>query len=85
MCRVPSLHLTKNFKMNLLFILLNFSIFMCFRKPQNWKPVLIVFLVFICGQFSGFAVVTAYTVDIFNEAATNLDSNNATVIVGVVR
>ncbi|XP_063872674.1 facilitated trehalose transporter Tret1-like [Scylla paramamosain] len=56
-----------------------------FRKPQNWKPVLIVFLVFICGQFSGFAVVTAYTVDIFNEADTNLDANNATVIVGVVR
>lgn len=42
-------------------------------------------MVFICGQFSGFAVVTAYTVDIFNEAATNLDSDTATVIVGVVR
>ncbi|XP_069952288.1 facilitated trehalose transporter Tret1 [Cherax quadricarinatus] len=56
-----------------------------FRKPQNWKPVLIVFLVFMCGQFSGFAVVTAYTVDIFNEANTNIDSNTATVIVGLVR
>ncbi|XP_045625553.1 facilitated trehalose transporter Tret1 [Procambarus clarkii] len=56
-----------------------------FRKPQNWKPVLIVFLVFMCGQFSGFAVVTAYTVDIFNEANTNTDANTATVIVGLVR
>lgn len=56
-----------------------------FRKPQNWKPVLVVFLVFICGQFSGFAVVTAYTVDIFNEAEANLNANTATVIVGVVR
>ncbi|KAG0714840.1 Facilitated trehalose transporter Tret1 [Chionoecetes opilio] len=55
------------------------------QKPQNWKPVLVVFLVFICGQFSGFAVVTAYTVDIFNEASTNLDPNTATVIVGIVR
>ncbi|XP_071549851.1 trehalose transporter 1-like protein [Panulirus ornatus] len=56
-----------------------------FRKAQNWKPVLIVFLVFMCGQFSGFAVVTAYTVDIFNEANTNVDSNTATIIVGLVR
>lgn len=56
-----------------------------FKKSQNWKPTLIVFLVFMCGQFSGFAVVTAYTVDIFNEANTNVDSNSATIIVGVVR
>lgn len=55
------------------------------RKPQNWKPVLIVFLVFMCGQFSGFAVVTAYTVDIFNAAGSNMDPNRATVIVGLVR
>ncbi|XP_042204002.1 facilitated trehalose transporter Tret1-like [Homarus americanus] len=56
-----------------------------FRKAQNWKPVLIVFLVFMCGQFSGFAVVTAYTVDIFDEANTNIHSDTATVIVGLVR
>lgn len=56
-----------------------------YRKAQNWKPVLLVFLVFMCGQFSGFAVVTAYTVDIFNEANTNVDSNSATIIVGLVR
>ncbi|KAK7066226.1 hypothetical protein SK128_009677 [Halocaridina rubra] len=56
-----------------------------FRKSQNWKPTLIVFLVFMCGQFSGFAVVTAYTVDIFNEANTNVDSNTATIIVGLIR
>ncbi|XP_064091106.1 facilitated trehalose transporter Tret1-like [Macrobrachium nipponense] len=56
-----------------------------FKKTQNWKPTLIVFLVFMCGQFSGFAVVTAYTVDIFNEANTNIDANSATVIVGLVR
>ncbi|XP_037782120.1 facilitated trehalose transporter Tret1-like [Penaeus monodon] len=58
---------------------------MSLEKPQNWKPVLIVFLVFMCGQFSGFAVVTAYTVDIFNQANTNIDSNTATIIVGFVR
>lgn len=56
-----------------------------FKKPQNWKPVVIVFLVFMCGQFSGFAVVTAYTVDIFDQANTNIDPNTATIIVGFVR
>ncbi|XP_050733771.1 facilitated trehalose transporter Tret1-like [Eriocheir sinensis] len=56
-----------------------------FRKSQNWKPVVVVFLVFMCGQFSGFAVVTAYTADIFNEAGTNIDPDKATVIVGLVR
>ncbi|XP_076064166.1 facilitated trehalose transporter Tret1-2 homolog isoform X2 [Oratosquilla oratoria] len=56
-----------------------------FRKVQNWKPVLIVFLVFMCGQFSGFAVVTAYTVDIFDIANTGIDSSKATIIVGLVR
>lgn len=47
--------------------------------------MLIVFLVFMCGQFSGFAVVTAYTVDIFNAAGSNIDPVRATVIVGLVR
>lgn len=47
--------------------------------------MLVVFLVFMCGQFSGFAVVTAYTADIFNEAGTNIDADKATVIVGLVR
>ncbi|KAK4299628.1 hypothetical protein Pmani_028113 [Petrolisthes manimaculis] len=56
-----------------------------FKKPQNWKPVLLVFLVFMCGQFSGFGVITAYTADIFNAAGTNLDANLQTIIMGVVR
>ncbi|KAL7636695.1 UNVERIFIED_CONTAM: hypothetical protein RMT77_012447 [Armadillidium vulgare] len=56
-----------------------------FRKPQNFKPVLIVFLVFMCGQFSGFAVVTAYTGRIFEAANTGFSINTCTVIVGTVR
>lgn len=58
---------------------------MFYRKPQNWKPVLIVFLVFMCGQFSGFAVVTAYTADIFTMVDAGINANTSTIIVGSVR
>ena len=47
--------------------------------------MLIVFLVFMCGQFSGFAVIVNYTVDIFNAADTGIDSNTSTIIVGIIR
>uniref|UniRef100_A0A2P2I3T3 Facilitated trehalose transporter Tret1-like n=1 Tax=Hirondellea gigas TaxID=1518452 RepID=A0A2P2I3T3_9CRUS len=56
-----------------------------FRLPQNWKPILLVFLVFMCGQFSGFAVVVNYTVIIFDAANTGIDSVTSTMIVGSVR
>ncbi|KAF2364373.1 Major facilitator sugar transporter-like [Trinorchestia longiramus] len=56
-----------------------------FRLPQNWKPILVVFLIFMCGQFSGFAVVVNYTVTIFDAANTGIDSNTSTIIVGTVR
>ncbi|XP_047739990.1 facilitated trehalose transporter Tret1 [Hyalella azteca] len=59
--------------------------FKLFRLPQNWKPILVVFLVFMCGQFSGFAVVVNYTVTIFNAANTGIDSYTSTIIVGTVR
>lgn len=56
-----------------------------FRYSQNWKPVLLVFLVFMCGQFSGFAVVVNYTVTIFDAANTGMNSNTSAIIVGTVR
>ena len=55
------------------------------RYSRNWKPVVLVFLVFMCGQFSGFAVVVNYTVDIFNAANTGIDANLSAIIVGLVR
>ncbi|CAL4068844.1 unnamed protein product, partial [Meganyctiphanes norvegica] len=56
-----------------------------FKKRENWMPVLIVFLVFMCGQFSGFAVVVSFTGPIFDAANTGIDTKTATIIVGAVR
>jgi len=56
-----------------------------FRYARNWKPILLVFLVFMCGQFSGFAVVVNYTVDIFNAANTGIDASLSAIIVALVR
>ena len=55
------------------------------RQARNWKPVLLVFLVAMCGQFSGFAVVVNYTVDIFEAANTGISAQLSAIIVGIVR
>lgn len=55
-----------------------------FLEPQLWKPLLIAIGLMIFQQFSGTNVVMFYTVEIFQMANIDLDSNVQTIIVGAV-
>lgn len=56
-----------------------------FTYPFLYKPLIISLALMFFQQFSGINAVMFYTVNIFNSAAPSIDSNIATVIVGVVQ
>ncbi|KAH8325133.1 hypothetical protein KR074_002730, partial [Drosophila pseudoananassae] len=53
-------------------------------KPRNLKPLSISLGLMFFQQFSGINAVIFYTVSIFKEAGTTIDSYVCTIIVGVV-
>ncbi|XP_059474208.1 solute carrier family 2, facilitated glucose transporter member 8-like isoform X2 [Neocloeon triangulifer] len=56
-----------------------------FRKPEFWKPLLILNVFFAFQQFSGIYVVIFYAVDVVQEAGVTMDKYLATVFIGVAR
>ena len=55
------------------------------KLAQNWKPVLLLLVVFIARETGGQSIVFSYTVYLFNESGVTLDAFTCTLLVGVVR
>jgi sugar porter (SP) family MFS transporter len=56
-----------------------------FKRPEAYKPLLIMNAFFFFQQFSGIFVIIFYAVTIAKEAGVNFDSYLAAVLIGVCR
>jgi len=56
-----------------------------FKRPEAYKPLLIINAFFFFQQFSGIFVIIFYAVTIAKEAGVNIDSYLAAVLIGVCR
>ncbi|XP_063985688.1 facilitated trehalose transporter Tret1-2 homolog [Diachasmimorpha longicaudata] len=56
-----------------------------FFKPTGWKPLLILFLLFLFQQFSGIYITLFYAVTWFVEAGAKIDPYTCSTFVGLTR
>ncbi|XP_046985776.1 facilitated trehalose transporter Tret1-2 homolog [Schistocerca americana] len=56
-----------------------------FLKPTGYKPLGIMFVLFIVQQFSGIYITLFYAINFFEDIGTEIDPNLATVFLGMVR
>lgn len=54
-------------------------------KPTGWKPMLILFLLFLFQQFSGIYITLFYAVTWFEEVGADFDPYIASILVGLTR
>ena len=54
-------------------------------KPTGWKPMLILFLLFLFQQFSGIYITLFYAVTWFTEIDSGIDPYIASILVGLTR
>jgi len=55
------------------------------QRPDVYKPLMLMFLLMFCQQFSGVATLTYYAVSIMEESGSGIDSYDATILYGVIR
>ena len=44
------------------------------RRPEVWKPLLLVIVIFFLQQFSGMSVITYYAVNAIKDAGSSVDA-----------
>jgi facilitated trehalose transporter len=59
--------------------------FRALLKPTGWKPMLILFLLFLFQQFSGIYITLFYAVTWFEEVGAGFDPYMASILVGLTR
>ncbi|XP_011503775.1 PREDICTED: facilitated trehalose transporter Tret1-2 homolog [Ceratosolen solmsi marchali] len=59
--------------------------FRALLKPTGWKPMLILFLLFLFQQFSGIYITLFYAVTWFEEVGAGFDPYIASILVGLTR
>lgn len=56
-----------------------------FLKPTGYKPMIMLFWLFLIQQFSGIYITLFFAVTFFQEVGTNIDAYTASIFVGVTR
>ena len=51
------------------------------RRPEVWKPLLLVVVIFFLQQFSGMSVITYYAVNAIKDAGSSVDAVVLTYVI----
>ena len=54
------------------------------RRPDVYKPLVLMLVLMFTQQFSGVATLTYYAVSIMEHSGSSLDKYNATIICGIL-
>ena len=56
-----------------------------FYRKDVWKPLIIIFVMFLMQQFSGLTTITYYAVDVLSDSHSSVNEYLGTIIFGITR